>query len=357
MPLKIVRSKSSDLAAQPAIRGIIDELEKHFIDTIDYMEHRDQSLQFNFDIQHGKAQSFGIQNVTIDQFHRYDLGSNHRPFFVNVTSKLELWEQQPFHKLSLQRSTDKRWQATIAVDFDSLQREEHVRYVERAMVKRRQWLAEYLAVPAIQVYDLHYPSMPFPIDPMWPSYRFSFLIGYTKQYIWLMSNGLSNPLHPGEDDNWKTLERCHNVELLSRIPKDGLGDDDLELATLLRNRYVSTFLGITGTVSLTDGFEFSNGPRHRFLDISYDRYTTNPPTSTDVGFFLSDLQSLRIAEPIAQPDSDYPRIAVQFATLMRRAEADTANDDALRVSRELMKEDRIGLLGPDYLQEQSSINF
>ena len=89
----------------------------------------------------------------------------------------------------------------------------------------------------------------------------------------------------------------------------------------------------------------------------YDKYTTVAPTQPEAGVILSDMTSLRLAESIPRPDRDATTAAVKFATLIGREEGRVEADDAMELSRRLLKEDRIGFLEPELLQGANPIAF
>ena len=69
----------------------------------------------------------------------------------------------------------------------------------------------------------------------------------------------------------------------------------------------------------------------------------------DTVAFLSSAQSLRAAEPIPQPDGQFPAADVRFATLLHASDSPGEDAERQAFSQRLLREDRLAYLDPGLL--------
>jgi len=185
---------------------------------------------------------------------------------------------------------------------------------------------------------LHYPSMPRPFGPIWPSNRFGYMIGRAENHLWLMSHGLSNPRFPSEDHNW---ELCDGIkcEVMLRCEPDRIDLTGTLMEILSTPEMIVLDTLCATIVNMNERNELDFVPAAQRVKLEYYKHTPTRPLPPETEFVLTNAASFGICDKI--PALGPYRARPLIASLCPEDTSGLLPDD---MSRALIDSREIGIL-------------
>jgi len=207
---------------------------------------------------------------------------------------------------------------------------------------RGRWLAYYTKTHFHSL-EINTEQLPYTIEPMWPGRKVAVLLASSDTETWIMSDGLSNLVHPSDDINWDRIVKANSPEIVSRVPT-GTIDHQASKEELALNPYIQLFIRLTCVCLQLHSKNSFRDNDHLIAPLDIESIENMDEASRNKLILFSNAESLKLAEPIQLPDHDYLRVQVLFATLVDQVDKDDIEADASVLSRTLHESRRLGVL-------------
>ena len=194
---------SAALARSPGIDACLRLVGDALQDEADRLRALGHELVVHFTLQEGRVTMTNVVAEPPPRGYRYAWPVP-RPFVgEDVVRALAPFAGDAFHHLLFRFDARAGWVACTAFDAGTEERDRFADRLETLSALRRDWLARLIDADLVLGGVLSYAAMSRPYRPMWPSYRFGYLLGLAGDEAWMMSNGLSSPAHPSIAPGWR----------------------------------------------------------------------------------------------------------------------------------------------------------